>query len=80
MTPTPAGFMTRARADHLNQVFHDGVREILDRFALRAAERCTPESDPEKIRAILDEEAARAARELELFHAQFREQIYASEH
>jgi hypothetical protein len=80
MTNIPPGYVTRVRAEHLNRIFLDGIREIGNRFAIRAAERCAPESDTHKVRAMLDEEAQRAVRELELLHAEVREQLWAPEH
>ena len=77
---TPPGYVTAARAEHLTESFMDGVRAILDQYVARAAERCAPESDPKKVRAILDEEGRRARRELELLQARHHEQIMASDH
>jgi len=79
MTAIPAGYVTRARADHLTAIFFKGIREITDRLATRASERCAG-LDADAVRTIFEEEAERAVREVEALHADLKARLLASDH
>lgn len=84
MTPlenwSPADQVLRVRCAHLLQVLTDGIAEITGSFSTRVAPLVAIESDPDKVRAIMDCEVQQACRELAALETAVREQLNAQQH
>lgn len=76
----PPGYITQARADHLTAELWRGIDEIVAGISKRFRARSESATTREQCLAILREECDAADLEIQRWHQQLREQLYAQEH